>query len=138
MTAPITLECEVEIQRARTKVDGATPSPAPIAAGRVLRVARLMALALKLDRLVGDGDGAIDDFAQVARLAHVTRARISQIMSLVNLAPDIQEQVLFLPAIERGKDPIILRELLPIARTVDWRRQRRQWTALAARCRRSS
>jgi hypothetical protein len=48
-------------------------------------------------------------------------------MSLLNLAPDIQEQVLFLPLIERGRDTVILRDLLPIAATADWTRQRRLW-----------
>jgi hypothetical protein len=43
------------------------------------------------------------------------------------LAPDIQERVLFLPRTERGRDPVILHDLLPIAATADWRRQRRLW-----------
>src|SRR3712207_3152134 len=34
---------------------------------------------------------------KVARLGHVTRARVTQIMNLLNLAPDIQEAILFLP-----------------------------------------
>ena len=56
----------------------------------------------------------------------MTRARVSQIMALL-LAPDIQEQVLFLPRTERGRDPVILHDLLPIAATADWKRQRRLW-----------
>jgi hypothetical protein len=51
-------------------------------------------------------------------------------MSLLYLAPDIQEQVLFLPRIEHGRDPVILHDLLPIAATADWARQRRLWEAL--------
>ena len=61
---------------------------------RVPRVAKLMALALRFDWLVRSGQ--VKDFAEIARLGHVTRGRLSQIMDLVNLAPDIQEQLLFL------------------------------------------
>ena len=63
-------------------------------------------------------------------MGHVTRARISQIMSLLYLAPDLQEQVLFLPRTERGRDPIILHDLLPIAAAADWKKQRRLWECL--------
>jgi hypothetical protein len=48
----------------------------------------------------------------------------SQIMNLLNLAPDIQEQLLELPRVESGREPVILRELQPIAAEADWRRQR--------------
>ncbi len=71
--------------------------------------------------------GVVRDYAELARLGHVTRARISQVMALLLLAPDIQEQILFLPRTERGRDPVILHDLLPIAATADWRRQRRLW-----------
>jgi hypothetical protein len=55
----------------------------------------------------------------------VTRARVSQVMSLLCLAPDIQEEVLFLPRVERGRDSVILHDLLPIASAADWTKQRR-------------
>ena len=79
----------------------------------------------------GDGSavraGDIASYADLARLGHVTRARVCQIMNLVCLAPDIQEAILFLPRTERGRDRIILADLQPIAATPDWRRQRRWW-----------
>jgi hypothetical protein len=62
---------------------------AAVGSGRVPRVSRLLALALRLDRLVHAG--AIADYATLARLGHVSRARVSQILGLVLLAPDIQE-----------------------------------------------
>jgi hypothetical protein len=105
--------------------DGPKPT-AP--AGRVPRVARLMALALKFDALIREG--AVTDQAELARLGHVTRARVSQIMTLLHLAPDIQEALLFLPAVERGRDPLVLRNLQPIAMTADWRKQRKMWPQL--------
>jgi hypothetical protein len=84
-----------------------------------------MALALRLDDLLRAG--AIGSYAELARLGHVTRARVCQIMNLICLAPDIQEALLFLPRTQRGRDPVILADLQPIAALLDWRRQRRRW-----------
>jgi hypothetical protein len=97
-------------------------------AGRVPRVARLMALALRLDELVRTGQVA--SYSDLAALGHVTRARICQIMNLLHLAPDIQETLLFLPPTQRGRDAIILADLQPIAAAFDWRKQRRLWRKL--------
>jgi hypothetical protein len=99
--------------------------------GRVPRVARLMALALRLDGLLRDG--TISDAAEIARLGHVSRARVSQILNLLNLAPDIQEALLFLPPVRSGRDPIILADMQAIALAADWRKQRRAWGSLLAR-----
>jgi hypothetical protein len=97
-------------------------------AGRVPRVARLMALAIKFDGLVRSG--VVRDYAELARLGHVTRARVTQVMNLLLLAPDLQEQLLFLPPVEFGRDRIVLRDLQPIAGEPDWRCQRRLWSRL--------
>jgi hypothetical protein len=96
--------------------------------GRVPRVARLMALALRLDELVRTGQVA--SYSALAALGQVTRARISQIASLLHLAPDIQEALLFLPPTLRGRDAVILADLMPIAACMDWRKQRRLWRRL--------
>jgi hypothetical protein len=87
-----------------------------------------MALAIRLECLVRKGE--IADYAEIARLGHVTRARVTQIMNLLLLAPDIQEEILFLPPTDRGPHPIILRDLQPIATVPDWRTQRRMWREL--------
>jgi len=108
--------------RKELREGGATLS-AP--AGRVPRVSRLMALAIKFDQLIRDG--VVSDQAELARLGHVTRARLTQIMNLLSLAPDIQEQILFLPATERGRDAVTEKQLRPIAAETDWRMQRRMW-----------
>jgi len=100
----------------------ATPSPP---AGRVPRVSRLMALAIRLDQLICDG--VVADQAELARLGHVTRARLTQIMNLLCLAPDLQEHLLFLPATERGRDAVTEKQLRPIAAVSDWCWQRRMW-----------
>jgi hypothetical protein len=87
-----------------------------------------MALALRLEELVRTGEVA--NYSALAALGHVTRARICQIMNLLHLAPDIQEALLFLPPTLRGRDAIILADLMPLAAAVDWRKQRRLWRRL--------
>ena len=99
-----------------------------VAPGRIPRVAKLMALAIRFEALIQNGDVA--DYAELARLAHVSRARITQIMNLLLLAPDIQEALLFLPAVERGRDTILLSQLQRIAIEPDWTRQRSDWTEM--------
>jgi hypothetical protein len=101
---------------------------APLPPGRVPRVARLMALALHIEELVRTGQVA--SYSALAALGHVTRARIRQIASLLHLAPDLQETPLFLPPTVRGRDPLILADLMPIAACIDWRKQRPLWRQL--------
>ena len=57
-------------------------------------------------------------------MGHVTRARLTQIMNLLQLAPDIQEEILFLPLTEWGRDLVTERDLRPIAALADWRWQK--------------
>jgi hypothetical protein len=101
-----------------------------VALGRVPRVARLVALALRLEQLVQTG--VIANYAELARLGHVSRPRVTQILNLRLLAPDLQEAVLFLPPTVRGHDAIHLRQLQRVALELDWERQRRLWQALLA------
>ena len=98
--------------------------------GRIPRLARLMALAIKFDRLLRTG--VVTDQAELARAGHVTRARITQVMNLGFLAPDIQEQILLLPRVTSGRDPLHERDLRPIAALIDWGEQRTCWDELRA------
>src|ERR1700704_5263028 len=82
------------------------------------RIARLMALAIRFDRLLREEE--FRDYAEIARLGRVTRARMTQIMKLLNLAPDIQEQILFLPKLKGLNE----RNLRLIVSRVDWNEQR--------------
>jgi hypothetical protein len=111
----------------RLAVGGA---PAAMAMARVPRLARLMALAIRFEEFIHRGE--IRDYAELARVGHVTRARVTQIMNLLNLAPDIQEAVLFLPEVDEGSDPIKEWQVRPIASTREWRKQRRMWRELTA------
>ncbi|MCX5674890.1 MAG: hypothetical protein NTX87_07765, partial [Planctomycetota bacterium] len=78
-------------------------------------------------------DGAVRDYADLARLGNVSRARLTQIMNLLHLAPDIQEAILFLPRTDRGFDPISERQIRRVTAEPDWRRQRRLWREILAR-----
>ena len=95
----------------------------PTNVGRIPRVSRLMALAIRFEQLLRDG--TVADQAELARLGNVTRARVTQIMNLLHLAPDIQEALLFLPRVERGRDPVTERELRAVVAEAEWGRQRR-------------
>ena len=94
-------------------------------AGRVPRISHLMALVIHFDRLVRVG--IVKNYADIARLGHVSRSRVSQVMDLLNLAPDIQEALLFLPPTIRGPDAVRDPDIRPIAAEVDWGRQRGRW-----------
>ena len=110
--------------------EGPPPEAPPIPTGTIPRISRLMALAIRFHRLIQTGE--ITDQAEIARLGQVSRARVTQIMNLLLLAPDIQEEILFLPGTQSGRDPI--REIMvrPIAAVLDWRKQRKIWTELLA------
>jgi hypothetical protein len=95
--------------------------------GRIPRLARLMALAIHLEELLRAG---VSTQAELARLGHVTRARLTQITSLRQLASDIQEEILFLPPTQQGRDLLTERHVRPLLRTLLWREQRRQWEVL--------
>ena len=131
MSTTLTIELPVHFHRCghgSRKELRCGAEPAPLPPGRVPRVARLMALALRLDELVRTGQ--VGSYSELASLGQVTRARVCQILNLLHLSPDIQEALLFLPPTRRGRDPIILADLMPIAATFDWRKQRRLWRQL--------
>lgn len=113
--------------RATPVQQGATARPST-RVGRIPRVARLMALAIHYQRLMDEG--AVKCQSEIAMMCHVTRARVTQVMNLLLLAPDIQEAILFLPPTVAGRDPIKEWHLRPIAAEVAWERQRQKWTEL--------
>jgi len=94
-----------------------TPPPQP--QGRAPRIARLLALAHKLDAMVRSGE--ISGYSQLASLGHISPARLTQIMVLLHLAPALQEYILFLSAGDaRFITELALRK---IAREPRWDRQ---------------
>ena len=121
---PWTIECRLPADARRP----APPRPPACEPGRVPRVARWLALAIRLEARLAAG--TLADAATVARDAHVTRARVSQVLNLAFLAPDIQEAVLNLPRVAAGRDPVTLGDLQPVAMTLDWAEQRLLWGKL--------
>jgi hypothetical protein len=71
--------------------------------------------------------GQVSNQSEFARLGNVTRARLTQIMNLLFLAPDLQEQILEMPLVKTGRAPLTERELRGVAQTPNWREQRRLW-----------
>ena len=102
----LTISWTVEVGRSgKQKCVGTTNASAsdvPPPPGRIPRLTRLMALAITMQQMIRDGQ--VRDYAELARLGQVSRARISQIMNLLNLAPQIQEAILFLPRATKGRD----------------------------------
>jgi len=129
-----TVRCQVHFKKGhcgrKMMKKGKTPAAPPVEAGRILRVSRLMALAIHFDGLIRGG--LVRDYADIARLGLVTRARVTQIMNLLLLAPDIQEEILFLPRVLHGREPITERHLRVISSVVDWSEQQRMWRAFKA------
>jgi len=106
---------------------GERPTVPQVEKGRIPRVSRLMALALHIEGLIQKG--VVKDYADLARLGGVSRARISQVMELLNLAPDLQGKLLLLPRTVSGRDHLSERQLRRITAEAKWEAQRRLWKA---------
>ncbi|HBJ37817.1 MAG TPA: hypothetical protein DDZ51_24285 [Planctomycetaceae bacterium] len=87
----------------------------------------MMALAIRLDHLIKTGQ--VSDQAELARVGHVSRARLTQIMDLNLLAPDIQEKILFLPQFATVSAIPTEQSVRKIAQTTNWHSQRHLWKA---------
>lgn len=82
-------------------------------------LARRMALAIEAKRLIESG--VVADAAEMARVAGVTRARMTQILNLTLLAPDIQERLLLLTRSVR----ISSQNVIDAVSCLSWHEQRR-------------
>ena len=89
--------------------------------GRVPRISKLMALAIRYDQMLSDG--VVQSQTELAELLHVSQPRMTQIMNLLHLAPEIQEEILFLVEVGEGRAPISERELRKGSTTVFWKDQ---------------
>ena len=124
-----TLDVEITIQprNGRRKVPSAPPASA---APRIPRIARLMALAIKFQDMVDRGE--VRDYADLARLGYVTRARITQIMNLLNLSPELQ--AVLLQATEKAETRHTERAIRQVVAQPFWLDQRRIWQVLEMDC----
>ena len=133
MSETMTLQCRFHVNRQARGRKQLNPGETPAAGcepGRVPRVAKLLALAHRFEAMLREG--VVSSYAELAQLGQVTPARVSQVMALLGLAPDIQEAILFLPRTVRGRDPIQMYDLLPLTTILDWKIQRRLWEQLRA------
>ena len=95
---------------------------------RVPRIARLMALALKFEQMIREG--VVHNYAVLAALGQVSRSRLTQVMNLLNLAPDIQEQILFLTWETAEQRGIHERSVRQLSSQLSWTEQRARWQIL--------
>jgi len=107
-----------------------TKKEAAVNRGKLPRVTEVLALAIQFDDMIRRG--VAKDHADLARLGCISKERISQIMRLVWLAPDIQQEILTLPRTPRGRCPLGEVALRGIASIMLWAEQRAAWARLTA------
>jgi len=86
---------------AKRFVDALPATPEPVR--RPARLAIMLALAHKIQHAIDCG--VVSDRAEVARRLGLTRARITQLLDLTLLAPDLQEQILSAESVD-GVEPL--------------------------------
>ena len=86
--------------------------------GRIPRIAILVALASRMQSMIESGQ--VETFQQLAELGRISQPRMTRIMSLLLLAPDIQEELLYLPEVMQGKATIHERLMRPLTTEMDW------------------
>ncbi len=127
LTAKHKLEFRSGKRTAKTIVEAGTQPEQPTPT-RLPRITKMMALAIRLDYLIKTGQ--VTDQAELARVGHVSRARLTQIMDLNLLAPDIQDRILHLNPTCNGREAITERDLRQILSKQNWRTQRRLFQTL--------
>ena len=131
MNKPVSVDFQFSVQQRgrgakKRIVEGAgVPRESKPALERIPRISRYMALAIHFEDLIRQG--VVTDYADLARLGHVTRARVTQIMNLRLLAPEIQEELLFFDSGAKRVQTIQLKWLQRLATDSDWDEQRRLW-----------
>ena len=98
--------------------------------GRLPRVTQVLALAIQFQKMIADGEAK--DYTDLARLGGICRERVSQIMRLIYLAPDIQVELIYLPPTATGRFPLAETSLRKIASLLSWAEQRREWARMKA------
>ena len=129
MNTALTITREFHTTRRRDGQQHLRPGPAPeTPQGKIPRISRLMALAIHCQELLRTGQ--ITNQSELAEYAQITPARLTQILTLLNLAPDIQEEILFLPRTTAGRGDIQEKYVRRIALGLDWKRQREMWRVM--------
>jgi len=105
------------------------PRPPREPTRRPAKVAQMLALAHHLQNAIDRG--LVADRTTVAARLGVTKARITQLLDLTLLAPDLQEAVLAMEAVD-GVEPMSELALRQVAQMRDWAEQRRRWVGTAS------
>ncbi len=116
------------------------PAPTKEASlGSIPKITKLLVLGHHFENLVRDG--AVKDYAEIARLTGLSRARVTQIAGLTLLTPEIQEAILEAEVSPGEWDDLTERDLRPLATDPDWPDQAKVWAILTrrpSRCSRAS
>ena len=124
-----TVEIQFRLHATGRPPGGPGPSDAPPPGnGRLPRVTQVVALAIQFQDMIQRGEAR--DYADLARLGCLTRERMSQIMELVWLAPDIQQEILEFPPNGSTRFPVSEVAVRRIASPLSWNEQRRAWQTL--------
>ena len=112
---------------AQKRLTDSTRNAEPEVAGSasVPRISRLLALALKMEQMIQEG--TVKNYSELAHLGQVSAARITQVMNLLHLAPDIQEEILLPDTAQTGLRESAVRKLSSV---VLWSDQRDRWQDL--------
>ncbi len=97
--------------------------------GRVPRISKLMALAIRYDQMLNEG--VVQSQTELAELLHVSQPRMTQIMNLLHLSPEIQEEILMLPLRYSGKDELFERDLRGLVQLTSWDNQQSLFIQIA-------
>ena len=130
MNSPAPLEIQFHLRGTRSRSGQGTDTEMHTRPGRLPRITQVLALAIHLEEMIRQGEAK--DYADLARLSCLCRERISQIVRLNYLAPDIQIEVLYLPPTPTGRYPISETAIRKIANLLSWEDQRREWNRLKA------
>ncbi len=117
-----TLTSRVDFVRAAKQ-----PTPSREPTRRPAKVAQMLALAHHLQNAIDEDDSL--DQSTVAKRLGVTKARITQLLDLTLLAPDLQEQVLAMEAVD-GVEPMSELAVRKVAQIREWSEQRRRWVGV--------
>ena len=97
--------------------------------GRVPRISKLMALAIRYDQMLNDG--VVQSQTELAELLHVSQPRMTQIMNLLHLAPEIQEEILMQQETMSGQ-AITEHNLREIISSSSWNEQVMKWKRVSS------
>jgi hypothetical protein len=128
MNTTPSLEIQFPLRSAPRNPITVAEKPTPTGSGRLPRITQVLAAAIYFENMIKQGGAR--GYADIGRLSGLCRERISQVMRLNYLAPDIQIELLYLPPTPTGHYPISETAVRSIANLLSWAEQRQEWTRL--------